>query len=84
MFHSSPHHLKFCLAPGPTPATAVLISENANDDELEVRPEAQLIVEKMAHNIKDHGGCSLIIDYGDIKCNRHTLRVREKKIYMPI
>lgn len=72
-----PHHLKFCLAPGPTPAT-VLIPQKAEGDQLEVRPQAQLIAETMAQNICDYGGCSLIVDYGDIKSNRFTLRAFHK------
>jgi hypothetical protein len=35
-----------------------------------------VIAENMAENIENHGGCSLIVDYGDVKCDRHTLRVR--------
>ncbi|CAB4028294.1 Hypothetical predicted protein [Paramuricea clavata] len=70
---TGPHHLKFCLAPSNTPAT-VLIPEDAEGDELEIRPQAQVIAENMAENIENHGGCSLIVDYGDVKCDRHTLR----------
>lgn len=43
---------------------------------LEVRPQAQIIVENIAENISNHAGAALIVDYGDVKCNRHTLRVR--------
>jgi SAM-dependent MidA family methyltransferase len=63
------------LAPSNTPAT-LLIPEDTEGDVVEIRPEAQVIVEKMAETIKEHGGCSLIVDYGDMKCDRNTLRVR--------
>ena len=73
-FISSPHHFKFCLAPGPTPAT-VLIPADVQGTQTEIRPQAQVIVEKMAKNIRRNGGCSLIVDYGDDVIDRHTLRV---------
>ena len=67
------------MAPSNTPAT-VLIPEDTEGDVLEIRPQAQVIGENMADTIKKHGGCSLTVDYGDVKCNRPTLRVRMRKI----
>lgn len=71
---SRPHHLKFCLASSSTAAT-VLIPDNTEGELLEIRPQAQVIAENMAENIANHGGCSLIVDYGDVQCDRYTLRV---------
>ncbi|XP_028398708.1 protein arginine methyltransferase NDUFAF7, mitochondrial-like [Dendronephthya gigantea] len=70
-----PHHLKFCLAPSNTPASVLLPKgKDLKADKIEIRPQAQVIVEEMAQNIKKHGGSSLIVDYGDVDSERNTLR----------
>jgi len=38
-------------------------------------------VEHMSGIIAEHGGCALIVDYGEDGSNRHTLRVSCTGIY---
>ena len=44
-------------------------------NQIEVCPQGGVIVEHMSEAIADHGGCALIVDYGEDGSRRHTLRV---------
>lgn len=68
-----PFHFRFVLAPGATPASAMLDSfvqevggETGRDsgDVIELSIEAMAVIEKMARCIAQRGGAALLVDYG--------------------
>ena len=67
--------LRFVLAPGPTVASQTLVPQGNSCRQIEVCPLGGAIVEHMSKAIEKHGGCALIVDYGEDGSNRHTLRV---------
>ena len=73
-------HLRFVLAPGPTPASAAYTNllpppPLAEGEQGEVCPEGLVAIEELAMRVKESGGAALIADYGDMEIRRHTLRV---------
>ncbi|XP_022095642.1 protein arginine methyltransferase NDUFAF7, mitochondrial-like [Acanthaster planci] len=68
------HHLRFVLSPAPTPASTAYPQDSDSRDHIEVCPEGGVIVEEMAHRISQHGGMSLVIDYGHDGTKADTLR----------
>ena len=67
--------LRFVLAPGPTLASQTLVPKGTSLNHIEVCPHGGAIVEHMSEAIAQHGGCALIVDYGEDCSKRHTLRV---------
>lgn len=67
--------LRFVLAPAPTLASQTLVPQGTFGNQIEVCPQGGAIVEHMSEAIADHGGCALIVDYGEDGSRRHTLRV---------
>lgn len=67
--------LRFVLAPAPTLASQTLVPQGTSVNQIEVCPQGGAIVEHMSEAIADHGGCALIVDYGEDGSRRHTLRV---------
>uniref|UniRef100_A0A131YWW7 Protein arginine methyltransferase NDUFAF7 n=1 Tax=Rhipicephalus appendiculatus TaxID=34631 RepID=A0A131YWW7_RHIAP len=59
-----PHHLRYVLSRGPTPASFFANVTGEKRDHVEVCPEAGVIVQELAHRMDAHGGCGLIVDYG--------------------
>lgn len=70
--------LRFVLAPGPTLASKTLVPQGTSCRQIEVCPLGGAIVEHMSKAIEKHGGCALIVDYGEDGSNRHTLRAFKK------
>ncbi|KAK2550805.1 Protein arginine methyltransferase NDUFAF7, partial [Acropora cervicornis] len=66
--------LRFVLAPGPTVASQALVPKGTLCTQIEVCPQAGAIIESMSEVIAKHGGCALIVDYGEEESARHTLR----------
>ena len=79
-FLFSSFKLRFVLAPGPTVASQALVPKGTSCTQIEVCPQAGAIIESMSEVIAKHGGCALIVDYGEEKSARHTLRVSELKL----
>lgn len=75
-FYYRSSQLRFVLAPGPTLASQTLVPQGTSWNHIEVCPHGGAIVENMSQAIAQHGGCALIVDYGEDCSNRHTLRVR--------
>ena len=77
--------LRYVLAPGPTLASETLVPVDCASHQIEVCPQAGAVIEHMSDVIVQHGGCALIVDYGEENVNRHTLRVSYAKIinYVP-
>ncbi|KAF9583328.1 NADH dehydrogenase [ubiquinone] complex I, assembly factor 7 [Lunasporangiospora selenospora] len=76
---SSPYHLKFVLAPGPTQASRVFAEHPAYDhfkpgDRIEISPDSFRVAHEMAKHINKHGGSALIVDYGKDYVQGDTLR----------
>ncbi|XP_045583693.2 LOW QUALITY PROTEIN: protein arginine methyltransferase NDUFAF7, mitochondrial [Procambarus clarkii] len=69
-----PHHLRYVLARGATPATKVFIQPEETRDEIEVCPEAAVLCEELASRIEDDGGIALIMDYGHDGKSSSTFR----------
>ena len=67
--------LRFVLAPTPTIASQILVPQGTSANQIEVCPQGGIIVEHMSEAIAAHGGCALIVDYGEDGSQRHTLRV---------
>lgn len=74
--------LRFVLAPGPTVASQTLVPHGTSSNQIEVCPQGGAVVEHMSEAIAKHGGCALIVDYGEDGSNRHTLRVSFPGIYI--
>ena len=49
--------------------------EGTSGTQIEVCPQGGAVVERMSAAIAEHGGCALIVDYGEDGSYRHTLRV---------
>ena len=56
-------------------ASQALVPKGTSCTQIEVCPQAGAIIESMSEVIAKHGGCTLIVDYGEEKSARHTLRV---------
>ncbi|XP_068729458.1 protein arginine methyltransferase NDUFAF7, mitochondrial-like isoform X2 [Montipora capricornis] len=69
-----PSKLRFVLAPGPTVASQVLVPQGISCSQIEVCPQSGAIIENMSEAIARHGGCALIVDYGEEQTTSHTLR----------
>lgn len=63
------------LAPGPTVASESLVPMETLSQEIEVCPKGGAVMEHIGCVINQHGGCALIVDYGEMGSNRFTLRV---------
>ena len=61
-------------------ASEAFVSKGPSCTQIEVCPQAGAIIESMNEVIAKHGGCTFIVDYGEEKSNRHTLRVRKLKL----
>ncbi|KIZ04731.1 Protein midA [Monoraphidium neglectum] len=68
-----PHHLRFVLSPGQTPAAALLVprrlaalvdEERRGVQALEVSAHGMATAERLALRVGAHGGAALVIDYG--------------------
>lgn len=70
--------LRFVLAPGATVASQTLVPQGTSWNQIEVCPQGGAIVEHMSEAIAEHGGCALIVDYGEDGSKRHTLRSFKK------
>ncbi|CAG5127418.1 unnamed protein product [Candidula unifasciata] len=58
--------LRFVLAPGPTPASVAYLKsvQSSEKTNVEICPSAGLIVQEICQRIGQHGGLSLLADYG--------------------
>ncbi|XP_031558295.1 protein arginine methyltransferase NDUFAF7, mitochondrial-like [Actinia tenebrosa] len=74
----SPSSLRFVLAPGPTIASESLVAKETSSQEMEVCPKGGAIMEHVGSIINRHGGCALIVDYGEMGSNRFSLRAFSK------
>ena len=61
-------------------ASQALVPKGTLYTQIEVCPQAGAIIESMSEVIAKHGGCALIVDYGEEESARHTLRVSELKL----
>ena len=61
-------------------ASEALVPKGTSCTQIEVCPQAGAIIESMSEVIAKHGGCALIVDYGEEKSTRHTLRVWKLKL----
>lgn len=50
-------------------------------DVIEVSPDSAITSKEIANRLQRHGGCALIIDYGDFGTGSDTIRVRKKLPY---
>ncbi|KAF9352341.1 NADH dehydrogenase [ubiquinone] complex I, assembly factor 7 [Mortierella sp. NVP85] len=76
---SSPYHLRFVLAPGPTQASKAIAEHPAYDhfqpgDRIEVSPDSFRVMLEMAQHINKNSGSALIVDYGKDHIQGDTLR----------
>ncbi|KAF9329796.1 NADH dehydrogenase [ubiquinone] complex I, assembly factor 7 [Podila minutissima] len=76
---SSPYHLRFVLAPGPTQASRAFAEHPAYDhfqpgDRIEISPDSFRVAHEMAKHMNKHGGSALIVDYGKDHIQGDTLR----------
>ncbi|XP_066929507.1 protein arginine methyltransferase NDUFAF7, mitochondrial-like [Clytia hemisphaerica] len=70
---SSQQVLEFVTAPGASPlAMSMNLPEDV--DQCEICPEAGVVMACISQNIAEHGGCSLIVDYGVQRSDRFSLR----------
>ena len=67
--------LRFLSAPGPSVIASSFIDANVPREQCEVCLEGAVAVSKIAENIAEHGGCALIVDYGEEYSCRHSIRV---------
>ncbi|GCB66252.1 protein arginine methyltransferase NDUFAF7, mitochondrial isoform X1 [Scyliorhinus torazame] len=71
----SPEKLRFVLAPHATLASKVLIQQrNDERDQIEICPEAGVIIQNIASRITEDGGAALIADYGHNGTKTDTFR----------
>ena len=76
---SSQQILEFVTAPGASPL-AMSMDLPDDVDQCEICPDAGVIMSCISQNIHEHGGCSLIVDYGVEKSDRFSLRVRSCRV----
>ncbi|EDV29842.1 uncharacterized protein TRIADDRAFT_52674 [Trichoplax adhaerens] len=78
------HHLKFVLAPKPTLQTKlytqdVMFAKSSKvKDIMEVSPDSATIYKEIADRLRVHGGCALIVDYGEFGTGTDTIRAFRK------
>ncbi|XP_013781570.1 protein arginine methyltransferase NDUFAF7, mitochondrial-like [Limulus polyphemus] len=59
-----PHHLRYVLSRGPTPASKFFIDPKETRNNVEVSPESGVLVQDIAIRLEEEGGCGLVVDYG--------------------
>lgn len=69
-----PHHLRYVISRHTTPAAKMYIHSDEKRKELEVCPEAGVIMNDLAQRIEKNGGAALIIDYGHNGTETDTFR----------
>eukprot|EP00741_Cyanophora_paradoxa_P003512 tig00000711_g3410.t1 len=80
---AGPHHLRFVLSPGKSPAAAALLAPRAGRLPrpkrgerawVEVCAEGEAVAEAIGRRVAEHGGGALIIDYGEDGPQSDSLR----------
>ncbi|KAL3246870.1 hypothetical protein MRX96_057377 [Rhipicephalus microplus] len=79
-----PHHLRYVLSRGPTPASFFANVTGEKRDHVEVCPEAGVIVQELAHRMDEHGGCGLVVDYGHDGDKTDTFRAFKNHALHPV
>ncbi|OQR74949.1 protein midA -like protein [Tropilaelaps mercedesae] len=80
----SPLHLRFVMAPNRTPST-ILIDSGEKRNHVEICPQAGMFVQHVAKRLENHGGASLIVDYGHVGEKSDTLRAfRQHQLHEPL
>ncbi|CAL4080592.1 unnamed protein product, partial [Meganyctiphanes norvegica] len=69
-----PHHLRYVISRHGTPAAKVYIHSSEIRKELEVCPEAGVVMNDLARRIEENGGAALIMDYGHNGTETDTFR----------
>ncbi|CAG0883440.1 unnamed protein product [Darwinula stevensoni] len=72
-----PHHLRFILSRGPTPASFMYPSAKETRNHIEVCPEASVIMGEIVNRVEEDGGFALIADYGHMGTKEDTFRALE-------
>ncbi|CAG8717445.1 4372_t:CDS:2, partial [Scutellospora calospora] len=75
----SSYNFRLIMASDPTKASIALTKSSEFEkfkigDRIEISPESMKISKQIAKHIKDNGGASLIIDYGQDYIQGNTLR----------
>ncbi|CAG8486935.1 34657_t:CDS:2 [Racocetra persica] len=84
------HNFRLIVAPGPTRASIALTGSLAYKkfkigDRIEISPDSMKISKQIAKHIKDNGGASLIIDYGQDFIQGNTLRaIKQHEFVHPL
>lgn len=77
----APHHLRFVLSSGATPASAALLGRAAEakiGDRVEVCPAGLAVAQDVARRVARTGGAALVVDYGEDRPMAQTMQgVRE-------
>ncbi|XP_059162321.1 protein arginine methyltransferase NDUFAF7, mitochondrial-like [Physella acuta] len=79
--------LRFVLAPAPTPASIAYLKDLPNDERInvEVCPQAGIVVQEISHRIAHDGGFSLLADYGHTGEKGGTFRAfKNHKLHDPL
>ncbi|KAH9375414.1 hypothetical protein HPB48_012106 [Haemaphysalis longicornis] len=79
-----PHHLRYVLSRGPTPASFFANVTGEKRDHVEVCPEAGVIVQELASRMDEHGGCGLVVDYGHDGDKTDTFRAFKNHSLHPV
>ncbi|KAB7497583.1 NADH dehydrogenase [ubiquinone] complex I, assembly factor 7 [Armadillidium nasatum] len=70
--------LRYIISRESTPASKLLLDPEEQKEEVEVCPDAGLLVKELSVLIKENGGAALIIDYGHNGTEGDTLRAFKK------
>ena len=63
------------MSPGASPTGRTFVKRDIyTGDKCEVCPDGALIMSRITRNIAESGGCALIIDYGQVGSDYHSLR----------
>lgn len=79
-----PHHLRYVLSRGPTPASFFADVSTEKRDHVEVCPEAGVIAQELASRMHEHGGSSLVVDYGHDGTKTDTFRAFKNHALHPV
>uniref|UniRef100_A0A131Y4J2 Protein arginine methyltransferase NDUFAF7 n=1 Tax=Ixodes ricinus TaxID=34613 RepID=A0A131Y4J2_IXORI len=79
-----PHHLRYVLSRGPTPASFFADVVGEKRDHVEVCPEAGVIAQELASRMHEHGGCGLVVDYGHDGTKTDTFRAFKNHTLHPV
>lgn len=76
---------RFVVARNETPISKIITGQKMDADHLEYSPEQERLCQQIAQRLESHGGCGLIMDYGNNVNNGDSFRAfRKHQLHDPL